>query len=221
MKHKQVFSMNLTGPIDYGFRNDYMFRAALQLSQKALTGLISSLLHLPPSAIKSVTITNPIALGTTIEDKDFILDTNVLLNNNALINLEMQVNNLYNWPERSLSYLCRNFDQLNKGQNYSELKPVIHIGFLDYTLFPERPEFYATYRLLNLKDHFEYSDKLTLSVVDLKHIELATDADKAYGIDKWAALFRSISWEEILMTAKNDEYLMEATKTLCSLCGGK
>ena len=37
MKHKQVFSMNLTGPIDYGFRNDYMFRAALQLSQKALT----------------------------------------------------------------------------------------------------------------------------------------------------------------------------------------
>ena len=113
MKHKQVFSMNLTGPIDYGFRNDYMFRAALQ-----------------PSAIKSVTITNPIALGATIEDKDFILDTNVLLNNNALINLEMQVNNLYNWPERSLSYLCRNFDQLNKGQNYSELKPVIHIGFL-------------------------------------------------------------------------------------------
>lgn len=66
-------------------------------------------------------------------------------------------------------------------------------------------------------DHFEYSDKLTLSVVDLKHIELATDADKAYGIDKWAALFRSISWEEILMTAKNDEYLMEATKTLYNL----
>ena len=185
MKHKQVFSMNLTGPIDYGFRNDYMFRAALQLSQKALIGLISSLLHLPPSAIKSVTITNPITLGATIEDKDFVLDTNVLLN--------------------------------NKGQNYSELKPVIHIGFLDYTLFPERPEFYATYRLLNLKDHFEYSDKLTLSVVDLKHIELATDADKAYGIDKWAALFRSISWEEILMTAKNDEYLMEATKTLYNL----
>ena len=54
-------------------------------------------------------------------------------------------------------------------------------------------------------------------MVDLKHIELATEADKAYGIDKWAALFWSISWEEILMTAKNDEYLMEATKTLYNL----
>ncbi len=70
---------------------------------------------------------------------------------------------------------------------------------------------------MNVRDPFEYSDKLTLSVVDLRHIELATDADKAYGIDKWAALFRSISWEEILMTAKNDEYLMEATKTLYNL----
>lgn len=217
MNHNQLFSMNITGPIDYGFRNDYMFRATLQFSQKTLLGLVSSLLHLSPSEIRSITITNPITLGETIDDKDFILDTNVLMNNNTLINLEMQVNNLFNWPERSLSYLCRNFDQLNKGQNYSELKPVIHIGFLDYTLFPEHPEFYATYRLLNIRDSFEYSDKLTLSVVDLGHIELATESDKAYGIDKWAALFRSISWEEILMIAKNNEYLMEAAKTLYNL----
>lgn len=217
MNHNQLFSMNITGPIDYGFRNDYMFRATLQFSQKTLLGLVSSLLHLSPSEIRSITITNPITLGDTIDDKDFILDTNVLMNNNTLINLEMQVNNLFNWPERSLSYLCRNFDQLNKGQNYSELKPVIHIGFLDYTLFPEHPEFYATYRLLNIRDSFEYSDKLTLSVVDLGHVELATESDKAYGIDKWAALFRSISWEEILMIAKNNEYLMEAAKTLYNL----
>ena len=49
MKHKQVFSMNLTGPIDYGFRNDYMFRAALQLSQKALIGpsVLCSICHHP------------------------------------------------------------------------------------------------------------------------------------------------------------------------------
>lgn len=72
--------------------------------------------------------------------------------------------------------------------------------------------FYAIYQPLLIRDSFEYSDKLTLSVADLGHIELATESDKAYGIDKWAALFRSISWEEILMTAKNDEYLMEATK---------
>lgn len=97
------------------------------------------------------------------------------------------------------------------------MKPVIHIGFLDYTFFPGHPEFYATYRLLNIRDAFEYNDKLPLSVLDLGHIELATESDKAYGIDQWSALFRSISWEEILMIAKNNEYLMEAAKTLYNL----
>ncbi len=58
---------------------------------------------------------------------------------------------LGHWPERSLSYLCRNFDHLQKGQDYRESKPVVHIGFLDFPLFPEHPEFYATYKMLNVK----------------------------------------------------------------------
>ena len=32
---------------------------------------------------------------------------------------------------------------------YLNVKGAAHIGFLDYTLFPEGPEFYATYRLIN------------------------------------------------------------------------
>lgn len=54
-------------------------------------------------------------------------------------------------------------------------------------------------------------------MVDLTKIELATDEDRAYGIHKWAALFKAISWEEIRMAAENNEYLMEATKTLYTL----
>ena len=57
------------------------------------------------------------------------------------INLEMQVENKHNWTDRSLAYLCRSFDQLYRGQEYEEALPVIHIGFLDYTLFPDAPEF--------------------------------------------------------------------------------
>ena len=55
------------------------------------------------------------------------------------------------WPERSLSYLCRAFNNLNPGEDYHKVKPVIQIGLLDFTLFPEHPEFYATYRFLNKK----------------------------------------------------------------------
>ena len=95
-----------------------------------------------------------------------------------------------------------------------ECKPAVHIGFLDFTPFPEFAEFYAIYKLLNIKNQHLYSDKFTLGVVDLTHIELATDKDKAFGIDRWARLFKSTTWEEIKMIAKNNPVLKEASESL-------
>ena len=183
--------INAKGKIPYNMTNDYMFRAVLQSNNKVLRGLICALLHLQESDIRSVEITNTIVLGQSIVSKEIRLDVNVLLNDDRLINLEMQVANELNWPNRSVLYLCRSFDQLNHGQNYNEIKPVIHIGFLDYTLFEEYPEFYATYKLINVNNHHIYSDNMALSVVNLSKIDLATEEDMKYHIDKWAALFKA------------------------------
>lgn len=156
-------------------------------------------------------------MGDTIKDKEFRLDVNVLLNDNTLINLEMQVANRLNWHERSVSYLCRSFDSLDHGQDYNMAKLAVHIGFLDYTLFPERPKFYDTYKLLSIHDHEKYSDSLTLCVVDLSRTELATEEDRAYHVNDWAKLFKAATWEEIRMSASIDEYLQEAANTLYAL----
>lgn len=206
--------MNATGKIDYNMTNNYMFRYILQENQKVLKGLICVLLHLNPTTVKSVIVQNPIDLSGDVSGKEFILDIKIMLNDDTLINLEMQVANEYNWPERSLAYLCRSYDQLYKGQKYEEALPVIHIGFLDFTLHPSHPEFYATYQMLNVKNHLLYSDKFTLSVVNLKKIELATEEDKKYHIDYWAALFKAKTWEELKMLTKENEYLQEAAESL-------
>ena len=95
-----------------------------------------------------------------------------------------------------------------------EALPAIHIGFLDFTLHPEKPEFYATYKMLNVKNHLLYSDKFTLSVVNLNQIELATEEDKVYNIDYWASIFKAKTWEELKMLAKDNEYLQEAVESL-------
>ncbi|MCM1417007.1 MAG: Rpn family recombination-promoting nuclease/putative transposase, partial [bacterium] len=131
-----------------------------------------------------------------------------------LINLEMQVANRLNWRNRSIMYLCRSFDHLNHGQDYTEAKPAVHIGFLDYTLFPDRPEFYASYKLINVKNHHTYSDSLTLHVLDLTRIDLATEEDKRYHIHEWAAFFKAATWEEVKMLAAKNEYLQEAAETM-------
>ena len=91
--------LNATGTIDHNMTNDYMFRYILQKNEKVLRGLISSLLHLNPKSIDKLTIRNPINLAEDITGKDFIMDIEILLNDNRLINLEMQVNNEHNWSE--------------------------------------------------------------------------------------------------------------------------
>ena len=206
-----------TGAVDYPFTNDYMFRSILQTSENALTALICSLLHLREEDVVSVKIQNPIALGTAPTDKEFILDIRVLLNNTSVINLEMQVTNKRNWSDRSLSYLCRAYDNLNSGDDYRTAKPAIHIGFLNFTPFPEYPEFYARHQLMNVKNHHLYSDKFTLSVVDLTCIDLATEEDRRYHIDDWARLFTAATWEDVKMIAEKNPSLCEASETLYAL----
>lgn len=70
---------------------------------------------------------------------------------------------------------------------------------------------------MNEKNHHIYSDKLTLRVVDLRQIELATAEDQASGLEHWERLFKASTWEEIRMIAKKDENLLEATETLYTL----
>lgn len=202
------------GQVPYPMTNDYLFRAVLQKNNKALRGLICAVLHLEEADVFSVEITNPIALGDAVKNKEFRLDINVVLNNDTLINIEMQIANRLNWRERSVIYLCRSFDQLNHGQEYTEAKPVIHIGFLDYSLIKECPEFCASYQLINTKSFLKYSDSLTLYVIDLSKIELATEEDRQYHLYEWAKLFKAATWEEVRMIASKDEYLKEASQTM-------
>ncbi len=158
------FAQNASGPLRFNMTNDYMFRAVLQTNNKVLRGLICTLLHLSEEEVASVRITNPIILGEAIDDKEFRLDINVLLN--------------------------------------------------DYTLFEDSPEFYATYKLINVKNHKVYNDNFVLSVVNLSHIDLATDEDKRYQIDYWAKLFKAATWEEIHMLACENDYINKASNTM-------
>lgn len=206
-----------TGPVAIPMYNDYLFRALLQRNNRVLKGLICSLLHLDAEQVLTVSIINPIELGETIDNRYFFLDIKVLMNNQTYINLEMQVINEHNWTDRSLSYLCRAFDHLEHNQDYRYAKPTIQIGLLNFTLFPENPEFYATYQFLNVKNHLLYSDKLRLSVLDLTRTDLATEEDRSYHIDYWASLFKSTTWEEIKMLAQKDDVINDASSTIYQL----
>ena len=142
-----------------------------------------------------------------------VLDVKAILNNNSIVNLEMQVINCGDWPERSLSYLCRCFDNIESGQGYDSVKGAFHIGFLNYNLFPDAPVFFASYEIKNAVTNRLYTSKFGISVVDLTLIDMATDEDKKFHRHLWASFFRATTWEEINMIATQDKNIqLAATK---------
>ena len=216
MSDLQIFTSlkDATGKLDYRLTNDCMFHLVFQKNPKALLGLCASLLHMHPKEILSVEVLNPFEFKTIPTDKAFVLDLKVMLNDNRILNFEVQVVDEKDWPERSLSYACRTFDQLQKGETYLDVKPIRHIGFLDYDLKNFTPEFYATYKLLNVTNYELYSDKFALSVVNLNQINNATAEDRKYGIDHWAQLFKATTWEAIKQMAQKNEYISSAAETM-------
>lgn len=161
----------LTGAIDYPLMNDYMFRSVMQSSEKVLKGLLCALLRLNPEDARAVQILNP-------------------------IELKMQVNNQYNWPDRSLVYLSRLFDGLNAGESYRAVKPSYQIG------------------ILNIENYQKYSDKFTPHVLDLTPVHLAKKEDKEHELGRWARLFYASTWEDFRMISADNKYMEEAGNSL-------
>ncbi|NCB92934.1 MAG: Rpn family recombination-promoting nuclease/putative transposase [Clostridia bacterium] len=207
----------LSGPIPHGMTNDYMFRAVLQKNIIALKYLIASLLAIPVEMIQSVEILNTIILGEALDDKTCILDLHICLNNNKILNLEMQINNNNDWPERSLYYLSRAFSNLKKGQSYADVMPSIHIGILNFALFPDASSFYSEYLMQNTKTHQIYSDKFAIRVLDLTQIDTTEAKEECPELYYWAKLFVAKTWEEVHMLSEKSEGLQEAVLTLREL----
>ena len=206
-----------TGELPYKLTNVFFFKAFLERNEIALRGLLCALLSMKPEEIVSVIITNPIQPGDSMDDKNMILDVRVLLNNQEIINLEMQVINLYNWPERSLSYLCRMFDQLKRGEDYKVAKKTIHISITNFT--PENfPEIlYSNYYLYNSKTMHKYSDKFGIYMLQLNQLGNPEDEKNMPDVYYWAQLFKAGTWEEIQMLADKNQAIQESIVTIQEL----
>ena len=202
----------------YGMRNDYMFHAVLQKNEEVLRNLLATLLEIDETDIVSCRIENPIELGREIKGKECILDAKIILNDTRIINIELQVYKQTYWVNRSLLYWSRAYDSIKSGQEYDRLLPTYHIGILDFTLFNEHPKFMAQYQILDVEDHFLYSDKLCIKVLDLTQIDKAKKQSRINKkLLKWASIFKAETLEELEQLAGKEEVFENMVLTLKKL----
>ncbi len=212
---------NRTGKIPYRLTNDYMFRAVMQKNKNVLKHLICAITDMDPDTVTELDICNPIELGTEAGSKTCILDIKVLLNNNQYVNIEMQIVKQSYWKERSLTYLCRTYNNLDEGQDYNEAIPAIQISILDFDLFEDVEELLSKYYLINENPeyHNRYSDDLAIYVLNLKQLnnEKAVRKERNLELYQWAKLFQAESWEELCMLSEKNEIIDECVYTMAQL----
>ena len=205
--------MSAKGDIKYTLLNDMVFHMVMAKSKTALKGLVCALKGLKESDVRSVKLLNTIDYNEALA-KQIALDVRVELNTKELIDIEVQVAKQAGWINRSLLYLCRTFDNLGSGDDYTKIKPATHVGILDFDLFPEHPEFYARYLMTNVKNQNVYTPNFALNVLSLKHINKATAQDKANKLVYWAKLFKATTWEELKKLADQSVAFEEVTSKM-------
>ncbi len=67
------------------------------------------------------------------------------------------------------------------------------------------------------KDQHKYTDKFSLSVVNLNCIDLATEEDHASHLVEWAKMFKAKTWEELRMLAEKNPAIDEAVTKIYTL----
>lgn len=195
-------------------KNDVVFRNVFRKCRKGLKGLLGALLEIPPEQMIDLEVIDSHLEQEYGEDKEGILDLRLKCAGEKQINIEMQLYHVRYWVDRSMYYNCKMLvNSVRKGELYRTMKHCVHIGILDFDLFPDQREFYSVHKITNMQTGKIYSDKLSFHVVELKKLDQATDEEKKEEVYRWAKLISARSIQEMRAVAQGDEYMKETVDT--------
>lgn len=194
---------------------DFCFKE-LMLNERVRKSFIAALLDKTPKDIREVKLLPTILRKEYKDDKVGILDVRVVFNNDAQIDIEMQVGPFDYWAERTVFYLCRMYtEQIKEGDSYGTLMKCIHIGILDFKLFDDMENFYSSFHLREDSSGYLYTDQLEFHILELPKIRERAYPDSA--IYQWAKFLSGKNEEDFKEMAEKNEDIKEAYEILMHL----
>jgi predicted transposase/invertase (TIGR01784 family) len=180
--------------LKYRFTNDVLFKMLFVRYPKLLKRLVSELLGIAEDSIREFEIKNPEIPPESLGDKFCRLDINMTVNGQR-VDLEIQVRDRGDFPERTLYYWAREYSSaLGEGGRYNELPRVVIISIVDFSLF-ECNEYYSEFLVLEATRHTRLTDRMSLRYFELPKLPEAVGAYD--GLKLWLSLFRAKTEEEL------------------------
>ena len=180
--------------LQYTFKTDTLFKMLFVKYPELLKELVAELLGIPLGSIEKFIIRNPEMPPENLGDKFCRLDINMSVNGQQ-VDLEVQVSNEGDYPERVMYYWAREFSSaLLIGQGYSELPRTLVISIIDFMLF-DCEEYHSCFQPLEVTRHTLLSDKMGFHFFELP--KLPDDVSQENMLLLWLALFKADTEEEL------------------------
>jgi predicted transposase/invertase (TIGR01784 family) len=161
-----------------------------------LKRLVAIILGIHLESIGEFVITNPDMSPEVMGDKFCRLDINMVVDGQR-VDLEIQIRDEGDYPERSLYYWARDFSSaLKEGDDYKKLPRTVIISILAFTQFP-CPEFYSEYQILEVKRHTPLTDRFLMVYLELPKLPEIAGADIIDELKLWLTLFNAKTEEDL------------------------
>ena len=152
-------------------KTDFAFKKIFgsEQSQEILISFLNGILYDGENVIQSVNILNPYQAPRIRGMKDTFLDVKATLSDGQTVIIEMQVLNVEGFEQRVLYNAAKAFStQLNVGQDYTLLSPVIALTITDFEMFQDLDAVISRFVLKEKQDLTDYAiDGLELVFVEL------------------------------------------------------
>ncbi len=180
--------------LEYTFKTDTLFKMLFVQYPELLKKLVADLLGIPFQSIGQFVIRNPEMPPENLGDKFCRLDINMTVNGQR-VDLEVQICNEGDYPERVMYYWAREFSSaLMAGQGYSTLPHTIVISIIDFILF-DCKEYDSFFQPLEVTRHTLLSDKMGFHFFELPKLPDHVDEDDMLLL--WLSLFKAETEEEL------------------------
>ncbi|MCL1882506.1 MAG: Rpn family recombination-promoting nuclease/putative transposase [Defluviitaleaceae bacterium] len=181
--------------LQYKLTNDILFKMLFVKYPELLKKLVAELLSIQYTDIEQFDITNQEIPPETLGDKFCRLDINMIVNGQR-VDLEIQVENEGNYPERSLFIWAREFStSISEGQDYALLPRTIVISILGFKQFSDPNKFHSEFQVLEVSSHEPLTDKCVLHFFELP--KLSKDVNTVCGKELWLKLFKAETEEDL------------------------
>jgi predicted transposase/invertase (TIGR01784 family) len=182
--------------LKYTFKSDVLFKMLFVRHPELLKRLVAVLLGIPINSIEDFQTINTEMPPEEIGTKFCRLDINMMVDGRQ-VNLEIQVEDEGNYPERCMFYWAKMYvSSLPSGNDYSLLPQTIVISILGFEHF-DTVDVHSEFAVMEVNRHEILSDKQRYHFFELPKLPNVDSIDTTSEKDLWLALFNAETEEEL------------------------